>query len=127
MNTIITFVFTIFTLFLVAFGAPVNPRDVYVPPLLSPTAGATWKVGKTYEVIWDVSSPPKQITNPKGRLILAQNSQLLNLDHPLAKGFDILAGKLKVTVPKDTKPGKNYQLVLMGDSGNYGPTFSIVA
>lgn len=77
----------------------------------------------------DVSSPPKQITNTKGKLILAHNSRLnfgmettqtilatclyddLFTEHPLAEGFDILDGKFNVTIPKDTKPGKNYQLV----------------
>ncbi|KXN87619.1 hypothetical protein AN958_08400 [Leucoagaricus sp. SymC.cos] len=127
MNSFMTFIFTLFTLFFVAFGAPVSQRDVFVPPLTSPTEGAILKVGHTYEISWDTSAAPRQITNPIGCLILAHNSRLQNLDHPLAKDFDILAGKLNVTIPKDTKPGKNYQFVLMGDSGNYGATFSIVA
>ncbi|KAF9453096.1 hypothetical protein P691DRAFT_801952 [Macrolepiota fuliginosa MF-IS2] len=127
MNAFMTFVFTIFTLVCVVFGAPVSPRDVFVPPLMSPAAGAVWKVGKTYEITWDTSKAPGQITNPVGRLILAHNSRLMNLEHPLAQGFSILAGKLNVTIPKNTAPGNKYQLVLMGDSGNYGATFSIVA
>jgi hypothetical protein len=36
---------------------------------------------------------------------------LLILDHPLAVGFDILAGKFNVTIPKNTPAGKNYQFV----------------
>lgn len=54
MNTFMTFVFTLFSLFLVTFGAPVSQRDVFVPPLLTPTAGAIWKVGSTNEVTWYV-------------------------------------------------------------------------
>ena len=50
-----TFVFALFTLFLAAFGAPVSQRDVFVPPLLTPTAGTTWKVGDTREVTWYVN------------------------------------------------------------------------
>jgi hypothetical protein len=46
------FMTVIFTLFLVAFGAPVNPRDVFVPPLLTPNAGAVLTVGHTYEISW---------------------------------------------------------------------------
>jgi hypothetical protein len=35
----------------------------------------------------------------------------LSTGHPLAQDFDILLGKYNVTVPKDTAPGKDYQLV----------------
>jgi len=52
MNAFMTVVFTLFTIFLVAFGAPVSPRDVFVPPLMSPKAGAVLKVGHTYEITW---------------------------------------------------------------------------
>ena len=52
MNALMTVVFTLFTIFLVAFGAPVSPRDVFVPPLTSPKAGAVLKVGHTYEITW---------------------------------------------------------------------------
>ncbi|KAF7767916.1 hypothetical protein Agabi119p4_7159 [Agaricus bisporus var. burnettii] len=83
--------------------------------------------GHTYEVTWDTSKAPKQITNRKGRIILAFKTRLVGLSSPLAQDFDILLGKFNVTVPKNTAPGKDYQLVLMGDSGNYGPKFSIVA
>lgn len=121
-----TVIFTLFTLCIVAFGAPVSPRDVFVPPLTSPAAGAILKVGLTYEITWDTSSAPRQITNPVGRLVLRHNHRLQNLDNPIAKDFSILAGKLNVTIPKNTPPGKDYQFVLMGDSGNYGATFSIV-
>ncbi|KAJ3567738.1 hypothetical protein NP233_g6172 [Leucocoprinus birnbaumii] len=127
MNSFMTVIFTLFALFLVAFGAPVSPRDVFVPPLTFPTAGAVLKVGHTYEITWDTTAAPRQITNPLGRLVFRHNNRLQNLDNPLAKGFSILAGKLNVTIPKGTPPGKNYQFVLMGDSGNYGATFSIVA
>jgi len=52
MNAFMTAVFTLFTLFFVAFGVPVSSRDVFVPPLTSPAAGAVLKVGHTYEITW---------------------------------------------------------------------------
>jgi hypothetical protein len=52
MNSFMTLIFTLFTLFLVAFGAPVSPRDVFVPPLTFPAEGAILKVGHTYEITW---------------------------------------------------------------------------
>jgi len=52
MNAFMTVVFTLFTVFFVALGAPVSPRDVFVPPLTSPKAGAVLKVGHTYEITW---------------------------------------------------------------------------
>ena len=37
---------------LVVFAAPLERRDVYVPPITSPTAGDVWIVGKKYDVKW---------------------------------------------------------------------------
>ncbi|KAF5357136.1 hypothetical protein D9756_006816 [Leucocoprinus leucothites] len=99
------------------------PLDVYTPRLLTPAAGAVWKIGTQQQVTWDTSSPPKQITNHNGTLILAKNG-LLDYRNPLARGFDIMSGRQTVTVP-NVAAADDYQLVLMGDSGNYGPKFSI--
>lgn len=70
-----TFFLTIFTLLgsFVVQAAPaveLERRDVFVPPVLSPKAGDVWKSGSTVEVVWDVSNPPKQITNKIGRIML---------------------------------------------------------
>lgn len=45
--------------------------------------------------------------------VMWERSDLLTLsiEHPLAQDFDILLGKINVTVPSNTAPGKDYQLV----------------
>ncbi|TFK39037.1 hypothetical protein BDQ12DRAFT_650706 [Crucibulum laeve] len=119
-----TFLFTILSLFSIVSALPVVRRDVFVPPLITPAEGAVWKIGSTQTVTWDASNPPAQITNPQGTLYFRKD-ELIQLDNPLATGFDILLGRLNVVVPEIT-PGV-YQLVLLGDSGNDGPSFTVVA
>ncbi|KAG9227752.1 hypothetical protein PLEOSDRAFT_1113484 [Pleurotus ostreatus PC15] len=101
-----------------------RPTQIYVPPLTSPSAGTSWKAGGRYNVTWDTSKPPEDITNDRGRVVLARDG-LQDHAHPLAEGFLILDGRVEVTIPKDVQPGNAYQLVLFGDSGNYGPRFTI--
>lgn len=103
-----------------------SAQDVYVPPITYPTAGVEWVVGEYYNVTWNTTNPPKQITNSKGSVVLAKNYSLIGLQHPLASGFNILDGTVRIQVPNVTADN-NYQVVLFGDSGNYSPTFSIVA
>ncbi|CAL1712674.1 unnamed protein product [Somion occarium] len=106
---------------------PVNMqvRDVFVPPITLPKEGTVWKVGTKQNVTWDTSDAPTQITNPIGRIILSKGG-LLDLDNPLADGFDILLGEFEVTVP-DVEPADDYAIVLFGDSGNASPQFTIEA
>jgi hypothetical protein len=47
--------------------------------------------------------------------------------NPIAQGFPLSAGQASVTVPEDTQPGYDWIVVLFGDSGNWSPTFTIVA
>ncbi|EIN05326.1 hypothetical protein PUNSTDRAFT_137439 [Punctularia strigosozonata HHB-11173 SS5] len=110
------------------FASPVklSMRDVFVPPITAPIAGAVWPVGSQQTVTWDVSDPPEDIANPIGTIVLAKAGLVLDLDDPLATGFSILDGSHVVTVP-DVTPGDDYSLVLFGDSGNFSPEFSITA
>jgi len=71
--------FTTFTTFLaiafaslVAHALPVTHylRDVFVPPVLTPTTGDVWTIGGTYNVTWDISNAPEQITNKEGQIYL---------------------------------------------------------
>ncbi|KAF8735202.1 hypothetical protein AX14_002556 [Amanita brunnescens Koide BX004] len=126
-----TSLFTMIVFFVALFGAfvtaaPVVNRDVYVPPVIYPNYGTVWKAGSTHNVTWDTSDPPLQITNKLGRIVLSKHGLLL-LDTPLAIGFNILHGRQEVTIPADAEPGTDYAIVLFGDSGNYGETFTIVA
>ncbi|ETW80136.1 hypothetical protein HETIRDRAFT_322710 [Heterobasidion irregulare TC 32-1] len=102
--------------------AAAAPLDVYVPPVLDPHEGTVWTIGNEYNVTWDASSPPPQITNRIGRVLLRKGPLSLNIT--LASGFDILDGTVPITVP-DVEPGDDYAVVLFGDSGNFSPGFTI--
>ncbi|KAI1790145.1 hypothetical protein LXA43DRAFT_522629 [Ganoderma leucocontextum] len=108
-----------------AYSLPIAIRDVYVPPVTSPTTGTIWPIGTQQNVTWDTSNPPASITNKQGQVVLAKSS-LLDVENPLASGFDILQGWVTVTVP-DVQPGDDYTIVLFGDSGNDSEVFSIVS
>ncbi|KAK0214846.1 hypothetical protein IW262DRAFT_246872 [Armillaria fumosa] len=96
-------------------------RDVYDPPITSPNANTVWIVNTTQTVTWDTSNPPAQITNPIGSIMLRKDGITFLT---LASGFDILLGKFEVTVP-DVAESSEYIVVLMGDSGNFSPEFTI--
>ncbi|KAH9924669.1 uncharacterized protein BXZ73DRAFT_91242 [Epithele typhae] len=121
--------FSLFTfmlsLFAIVSAFPLVVRDVFVPPVTSPTSGDVWIVGTQQTVTWDISNAPQQITNPKGEVVLAKGG-LLDIDHPLASGFDILDGSVNVTVP-EVDAGTDYTIVLFGDSGNDSANFTIIS
>ncbi|TFY81437.1 hypothetical protein EWM64_g2576 [Hericium alpestre] len=121
--TILFNVFALFfaTLFALGSAAPLQARDVYVPPITYPHAGTVWKIGNHHNVTWDVSNPPQNITNSIGFIELVTNGRITG--PTLASNFSILLGRIEVQVP-DVKPGP-YQLVLFGDSGNDSPIFHI--
>ncbi|KAK0188603.1 hypothetical protein F5146DRAFT_1055934 [Armillaria mellea] len=96
-------------------------RDVYDPPITSPNANTVWTVNTTQTVTWDTSNPPAQITNPIGSIRLRKDGATFLT---LASGFDILLGEFEVTVP-DVAESSEYIIVLMGDSGNFSPEFTI--
>ncbi|KAH9852786.1 hypothetical protein C2E23DRAFT_150550 [Lenzites betulinus] len=115
----------LFGIFQIAAAAPLSElerRDVYTPPVLYPHAGTVWYKGQTHNVTWDVSSPPVNITNKIGRIMLRKG----NIGTPLilADGFSILLGRIEVTVPWVIE-GTDYSVVLFGDSGNWSQQFTI--
>ncbi|KIY45184.1 hypothetical protein FISHEDRAFT_49802 [Fistulina hepatica ATCC 64428] len=110
---------TLLAFFMTCIAAPMN---VYVPTVLYPHKSSVWQIGSRHNVTWDASSPPSQLSNPYGMIVLRKDGRLL-LDRPLANGFSILDGRYEVTVP-DVEPGE-YQICLFGDSGNYGEVFNI--
>ncbi|KZT11972.1 uncharacterized protein LAESUDRAFT_719922 [Laetiporus sulphureus 93-53] len=119
---------TLFAFFLCSFFALVSAfpvaRDVYVPQITSPTADTIWIAGEKYNVTWDTSDAPVNITNYLGRVVLATN-YVEDYEHPLASNFSILLGSIEVTAPNVTT-GNDYSIVLFGDSGNYSPEFTIL-
>lgn len=119
--TLISFIVSFFTM---VSALPVSVRDVYVPPVTYPTAGTVWHIGQNYNVTWDTSDPPVNITNKYGMIVLAKGGIALDYDSPLAANFSILDGTHEITVP-NVDPDDDYAIVLFGDSGNYSPEFTI--
>lgn len=125
MTTSFTNCLALFFLALVAVvsAGPIMKRDVFVPPVTYPHQGTVWKVGSKHNVTWDVSDPPKQITNKIGSIVLSKGG-ILDIKHPLASGFSILDGQHEITVPA-VESGDDYAVVVFGDSGNASPDFTI--
>jgi len=103
---------------------------VVSPSITSPSLGDTWPVGSAQNVTWDTTEIPQIAKNYTGTLMLGyydsdSQSEHLNYTHPLAHGFLLTAGSQNVTVP-DVLPRDTYIVVLLGDSGNSSPQFSIV-
>ncbi|KAI0087894.1 hypothetical protein BDY19DRAFT_229775 [Irpex rosettiformis] len=117
------FVFIFAVLSALVSASPIK-RDVFVPPITSPTAGTVWTIGSRQNVTWSLDNVPAQITNPKGVIVLAKDGLLIGLDNPLAQDFDITLGRFEITVPV-VAPADDYALVLFGDSGNISPNFTI--
>ena len=51
------------SLFAVAFALPIALRDVFVPPVTSPTTGTIWTIGSQQNVTWYVSQNTLLATN----------------------------------------------------------------
>lgn len=119
-----TFVYFLLSFsFFTVFAAPLESRDVFVPPVLYPNENAVWIVGESRYVVWNTTGAPVNITNSIGQIYLRQNGMTSNVS--LASGFSILLGSLVVEVPDVEQDGDDYQLVLFGDSGNFSPMFTI--
>ncbi|CAK5284067.1 unnamed protein product [Mycena citricolor] len=105
-------------------------RVVYSPPIISPGSGTIWKLGSDEVVTWSTADIPSDVTNSKGKILLGyleegSSNEHLDVEHPLAQGFDIHDGQAHVQVPADIPPKSSYIVVLMGDSGNRSPPFTI--
>ncbi|KAK0457227.1 uncharacterized protein EV420DRAFT_1271664 [Desarmillaria tabescens] len=115
---------TYLSLFALVLAGPVNldERDVFVPPILYPHSGTVWTIKQRHNVTWDTSNAPVNITNSRGYILLRKANRATPLI--LAEGFDILLGRIEVTVPWVIQ-GDDYSLVLFGDSGNWSDNFTI--
>ncbi|KAJ7625711.1 hypothetical protein FB45DRAFT_1005053 [Roridomyces roridus] len=103
-------------------ATPLETRDVFVPPITSPSTGTVWTSGQTQTVTWDASNPPAHITNPLGMIVVVKDKVTTPII--LAENFDILLGHIEITVPLVFE-GSDYQLMLLGDSTNLSPDFTI--
>lgn len=104
-------------------------RLVYNPHITSPTADTVWTAGQTYTVSWDASDLPTEAENYKGQIKLgylpADGSGGENLHWVLADGFLIKDEETSVTLPSDLAERNDYIVVVLGDSGNASPKFTI--
>ncbi|RDX53403.1 hypothetical protein K466DRAFT_561901 [Polyporus arcularius HHB13444] len=102
---------------------------VYRPHLTSPVEGDSWPIGSQQTVTWDASDIPPEALYQTGVLLLGHlvdgsSNEHLDIENPLASGFQIKNGAVNVTVPK-VFPRSDYIVVLIGDSGNASGKFSI--
>lgn len=99
---------------------------------LQPTANTVWIAGEKVEVIWDTSVISGQFADKKGSILLGYEKQgdegyHLNVENPLADGFMLSKGSQSFTLPSKLTTKHSYFVVLLGDSGNKSPNFTIKA
>ncbi|KAL5482531.1 hypothetical protein ACEPAI_9125 [Sanghuangporus weigelae] len=100
---------------------------VYNPMITYPTAGVVWTVGERKTITWKTDEIPEELRNSTGTILLGyneDNSENLDIAHPLATGFNLTDGQVNVTVPVKSARS-DYIVVLFGDSGNASPEFTI--
>ncbi|KAJ3804634.1 hypothetical protein EV368DRAFT_65155 [Lentinula lateritia] len=106
-------------------AAPLSPLDVWDPTITSPVTGTVWVIGTEVNVTWSTDDIPPDGLSNGGHVYLAKEEvEVVSL----GPTFDFVAanGSFTVTVPA-VVPDDDYQIVLFGDSGNIGPSFTIVA
>ncbi|KAF8336744.1 hypothetical protein F5887DRAFT_565197 [Amanita rubescens] len=111
-------------------GVTPNEFLVFDPTITSPAAGNQWVMGQTYNATWVTSNIPSELQNATSFILLGHsgnNSENLDIKHPLATGFRLLDGWVNITIPLAVDPRDDYFIVLFGDSGNTSPSFSIVS
>lgn len=125
--------FSIFSAFLLAFttAAPVHPVELlaWSPTILTPTQFTVWPRGSIQSVTWATNNIPEEKLNSTGLLLLgymANDSENLDIQHPLAVNFPIINGEVTFTVPENATTCVNAIVVLFGDSGNASPEFAII-
>ncbi|KAJ3539058.1 hypothetical protein NM688_g6421 [Phlebia brevispora] len=92
-----------------------QPREVISPKITSPGSNTVWVAGTTAQVTWDTSNVPKQGGPYTGSILLgylqdSSENEHLDVDHPLAHGFDLAQGSVDVKVPL-VSPGNDYIIV----------------
>ncbi|KAI9264166.1 hypothetical protein BDA99DRAFT_437680, partial [Phascolomyces articulosus] len=94
-----------------------------------PNSGTKWRAGETYTVQWKTTVLGENIPdNVNGTIklgFLEEGSISENLRWDLAKDFRLNSGSQSVTLPGDLETKISYIIVVMGDSGNASPKFTI--
>ena len=92
-----------------------------------PTKDTVWKVGNEVNVTWQTVHMPYGMSQRLGRVFFEyqENGMLHALqDYRLAVNVRLGDGNVTFTVPH-VKERDDYVVVLMGDSGNHSPKFTI--
>jgi hypothetical protein len=106
------------------------------PTITVPNANTKWRAGGTFVVKWETTynDGEKQVAIPsaqKGYIKLGylENDDPYNehLLWDLASDFNLDSGAQSITLPSDLETKRTYIIVLMGDSGNASPKFTIRA
>ncbi|KAI0737539.1 hypothetical protein C8Q80DRAFT_1114968 [Daedaleopsis nitida] len=109
-----------------AYATPVvEQRDIWVPDILYPHYQTVWYSGQIHNVTWDLSHKPADVSDPIGTITLRKGGIAQASEFVVAENFPLADGHVEVTVP-GVLSGDDYQLVLIGDSGNVSPMFTIL-
>ncbi|KAN0061314.1 hypothetical protein ACQY0O_006160 [Thecaphora frezii] len=105
-----------------------SKRIVWNPQITSPTAKNVWIAGAKQTVKWDPSDKPASSLD-YGSILLGyqpkDGSGGLNLEWTLAANTSLVAGQKTVKLPASLPYRQDYIVVVMGDSGNKSPHFTI--
>ncbi|KAI8337409.1 hypothetical protein BC941DRAFT_425186 [Chlamydoabsidia padenii] len=103
------------------------------PTITSPTADSKWRAGDTRSITWDTENvaggpiPPGTRGSIKLGYLDPKDSPNEHLFWDLGSVDDLTKGSQQVTLPGDLETKRSYIIVLMGDSGNASPEFTITA
>jgi hypothetical protein len=124
----------LFMLFAVLFT--LTSAIVINPTITSPKAGDKWRSGGDFTVTWDTTynDGTKDVAIPEGtmgRIMLGylEKGDQYNehLQWTLKTEVHLSTGSQKITLPSGLSTKTSYIIVLMGDSGNASPQFTIRA
>ncbi|PWN22913.1 hypothetical protein BCV69DRAFT_296881 [Microstroma glucosiphilum] len=106
-------------------------REVINCKITYPTKKTKWTAGEDVKVTWDPSCVKKaKYSKYTGQVLLGykvagKSSYHLRSNHPLADDFLLKNGSVDFTLPANLTTRSEYFVVLMGDSGNRSPMFTI--
>lgn len=131
------FTFKAISLLFLLFAFSSLVQAIVINPTINvPNANTKWRAGGTFVVKWETTynDGEKQVAIPSGQKGYIKLGYLEN-DDPynehllwdLASDFNLDSGAQSITLPSDLETKRTYIIVLMGDSGNASPKFTIRA
>ncbi|CAO3668782.1 hypothetical protein G6F56_003954 [Rhizopus delemar] len=106
------------------------------PTITTPNSSTKWRAGGSFVVKWattyndgekDVAIPSTQKGYIKLGYLESDDEYNEHLLWDLASDFNLDSGAQTITLPSDLETKRTYIIVLMGDSGNASPKFTIQA